>query len=675
MRRMPTTSLPTLGFAAFVGLACLGLVFVPALFAAPAGPQQQVLDRHIYLPFGLDAAGMEAVPTVRVLPPPTRQVATSPPLPTEAPPPTFTPVPSASPTAEDGGATITGRLTIDGEPALEGLGEGFGPGLLVRECFADGRCRQIARTAIDAQGVFRFRVPVPPPDNGFYQVVWLNEAADSGSEFTGADLWAGSYYSRELRVLNPGDAVDLGRMEIADIILTNPTANGLGGLPHLFTWDARKSETGDYRWAICNTPCQNMADREEKTFYTTPGLGRPQWLMDRHPPGSRVGQDFLYRWYVRADAPDGGHAESYHTRLIWFFDAALAAFEPWGLVDGEAWRPAEGDHRSSAWRPAAARQPDAVHQSSGEEQVLIHLPLTMKSARREALAGPEILKPTEPAATATTAAETALPTDPPTAEATPTFTPPPTPTVSMDRGRIIGRITWNDKPLAIGFGEASIPGSPLIELRMSSGVAGGWSLVDNAQIIDEQGLYVFDNPPALPEGRVYQVRWRNDDPLSADLWLRYWWSREITSFGDGSEVDLGSFEVGDVVMTAPLHDSAHFTSGVGIEFKWDARGHAKDIFRWAVADDCVQEVGNSRKNVWSSPPLGKKTSYTTMNPSGFRFDQKYCWFVLVDDGEGGSGSSFYDRKVSWCSSAATCGGLAPAAAVPADLRARGPMPF
>ncbi len=310
------------------------------LLAAP-GQQADPAEFGIFLPLSIRGVSLDALPVPTAVAAPTDTPTepsepTDEPTPTE-PPPTFTPVPSVTPTAEMGGAVVTGHLTTDGEPSLEGLGDGIGPGLVMRECFADGRCEIIARTAIDAEGAFSFRVPVPEPPGGFYQVQWLNEIPDAGSPFAGADLWMGAYYSPELRALDVGDEVDLGRIEIADMPLISPTnGTGFSGLPWLFTWGLREAEMGDYRWAFCEVPCQTIAERERDTFFKSRSLGRtPEYLMEQHPPGSRIGQDYKYRWYIWVDYPNGGHGESYYARMLWFF--FLQGFADFGLVDPADW--------------------------------------------------------------------------------------------------------------------------------------------------------------------------------------------------------------------------------------------------------------------------------------------------------------------------------------------------
>lgn len=282
------------------------------------------------------------------------------------------------------------------------------------------------------------------------------------------------------------------------------------------------------------------------------------------------------------------------------------------------------------------------------ESVVIHLPLSLKGVGRADLpAAPTLAATPVPSLPPATSPPSATPAPSATPTQPPTPTPVPSPTLPAETGRIQGRITSDGVPMAIGFGS---PGTPQIELRRRMGAAGPWELVANAETIDEQGRFVFENPPALPEGAVYQVWWDNPPQLGADLWMGRWWSRDISAFGDGTDVDLGSFEVADLKLEKPCHDCAQTGE---IEFGWQARKHPSEVYRWAVFDNCTQDVA-MRAEAWLSPPLGRKTSYLSGPPPGFRFDTRYCWYVRVEDGANGGGWPFYVRKVAWCSSEATC---------------------
>ncbi len=290
----------------------------------------------------------------------------------------------------------------------------------------------------------------------------------------------------------------------------------------------------------------------------------------------------------------------------------------------------------------------------------VFLPLAWLGVAREAL-------PTAPSAAPVPSATAVAPTEPPTAEpASPTATEPPpptepptatetavppteppTPTPKAPAGRIKGRLTDNGKPLAEGFGE---PGLPQIELRKQSG-GGAWEKVANS-VTDRAGAFVFESPPALAPGEVYRVWWNNPTEDGADLWVHRWWSRDITAFGDGTDVDVGVFELADLKLTQPCHDCLQTAP---ITFGWRARSHTSESYRWSVFDGCG-DVEN-RANAFRTASLGRKTEYTTSPPSGFRYDARYCWYVLIEDGANGTGWPFHDRRVQWCSSPETCRGL------------------
>lgn len=287
----------------------------------------------------------------------------------------------------------------------------------------------------------------------------------------------------------------------------------------------------------------------------------------------------------------------------------------------------------------------------------IYLPLVWDQVGSESLVAASTLAPTVPP-TATegptsTATATPLPTDTPTPEPSATFTAVPTPTLPpAPTGKITGRLTFKGDPMRF-FGEEG----PWIELRRKVG-GGPWLKIANA-VSDDAGRFTFENPPAIGPGEVYQVWWNNPVEDGADLWLHRWWSRDITSFGDGRDVDVGVFELADLILTQPCHDCLLTGS---ITFGWNPRPGERGTYRWSMFDGC----GNleARADAWRSAPLGRGSSYTTAPPPGFQYDTRYCWYVLIEDGANGSGWPFFHRRVTFCSSPATCRGLAGANAVP-----------
>ena len=312
--RRPNT--PTI-MLCFIALAAAGaFVLAPSLRAAPLAQQ---LNQFIYMPMVMKEALPVHIPKMKTV------AATQTPTLTPTPPPTLTSVPSATPTIEKGGATIKGFITVDGTPGALGLGDGFGPGLLVRDCVEPAmgekpECGMVARTGIaDAEGNFEFTVQAPVDPGHYYQVNWRNEGTNSGSPFAGSDQWLSAYYSDPITDIQADDNVDVGRLELANIIIEGPS-NGVGspGLPIEFVWTERASEIGTYRWSFAEAPIRSLDDREKNHFFPTNKLPGRSYLMRSYPPGTKIGQDWRYFWYIRVDFPQGGFGESYYARMLWF---------------------------------------------------------------------------------------------------------------------------------------------------------------------------------------------------------------------------------------------------------------------------------------------------------------------------------------------------------------------
>ncbi len=288
--------------------------------------------------------------------------------------------------------------------------------------------------------------------------------------------------------------------------------------------------------------------------------------------------------------------------------------------------------------PAAAHQPTA---NGGEFQV--YLPLAVQLDTKFNLIRPPTVAPTTTPEVTATATVTATPL-PPTATASPSATaiPPtatPVPTSEPETGTIRGRYTENGEPLPAGYGA---DGLPQIELQRCAG--GECEVVANT-ISQEGGILEFVNPPALEPGQAYQVVWANEPGLSYDGFLHRWWSRRITTFGDGSDVDLGDMEVGNLVLTDICHDCGQ---SLPITFKWDTRPPQSEVYRWSLFRACGNYA--ERPNAYRTESLGHRGQYTLNTPPrGFRLDEKYCWFIQIEDSQRGTGWSYYDWRVTFLS--------------------------
>lgn len=321
---MQRQTIANVGLIALGGLFGLSLGFAGAPAEAPTHAQSQAL---IYMPLGMKSAGLADLPTARPGPPgPSAtwtQAATLEPSasatphlrPTNTATATATELPSATttPTPKSPGR-ITGKLAIGGKPAGLDLGADPGPSLVLRRCTDERNCEIVDRTGVaDSEGGFVFEDPVPLESGRYYQVTWFNEGID------GSQLWIGAWYDTPIRSYARGQVVDVGTFELGDVELTQPThGTGFGGLPIVFGWKARSPEPGAYMWAICEDCCDNLAQRVGA--YHTPSLGkRTSYQLNDYPPGTVIGIEHKYCWFVRVEGEDGSHGESYRHRMLWFF--------------------------------------------------------------------------------------------------------------------------------------------------------------------------------------------------------------------------------------------------------------------------------------------------------------------------------------------------------------------
>lgn len=50
---------------------------------------------------------------------------------------------------------------------------------------------------------------------------------------------------------------------------------------------------------------------------------RTSYTVSQYPPGTQIGIDYKYCWFVRSEAPDGSIGQSYHVRMLWWMGLAL----------------------------------------------------------------------------------------------------------------------------------------------------------------------------------------------------------------------------------------------------------------------------------------------------------------------------------------------------------------
>ncbi len=298
---------------------------------------------------------------------------------------------------------------------------------------------------------------------------------------------------------------------------------------------------------------------------------------------------------------------------------------------------------------AEIRKADATRQEGADLSLpRVYMPFLARAvALGDLPVAPTVQATLPPPTVAASPTASLVPTETATEAPTATATAVPSPTVKRPTGRITGRIIADGQPLEDGYGD---DGLPQIELRL--GLGDSWTKVDRAIIEGGDGRFVFQDPPALREGERYEVWWINPPPpVGADLFLDRWRSRAVTAFGDGQDVDLGSFDVADLKLQSICNDCLQTAP---IEFKWTARNRPTEIYRWALFDGFSPSI-EARNDAWLSESLGRKTSFITGPPSGHDFDKRYRWYVRIEDtSTGGWGWSYYAWRVTWCSSAETC---------------------
>ena len=291
---------------------------------------------------------------------------------------------------------------------------------------------------------------------------------------------------------------------------------------------------------------------------------------------------------------------------------------------------------AAAGAPALRAAP-AAQQGEG----VAYLPFMFRNAD-----GSQTYKPPAKSPTPTPTA-TATPPATPTTMATFTPEPTPTPTQLAETGTIHGRYVVEGEPLLPGFGA---PGFPQIELRLLEGSEPEGIKVANA-IVGEDGRWEFVNPPALGANQIYQVWWLNDSLTGTKVWVARWFSRKIAAFGDGTDVDLGTMEIGDVELGPSPGNDVHYS--LPTTYEWHPRdSRPEEVYKWALYRSCDEE--DRRTGAYFTPSLGHVDRYILGSPprGNWQVGEKYCWYVWIEDGDFGTGWSFYRWKTLWLSGAA-----------------------
>lgn len=165
---------------------------------------------------------------------------------------------------------------------------------------------------------------------------------------------------------------------------------------------------------------------------------------------------------------------------------------------------------------------------------------------------------------------------------------------------------------------------------------------------DPDGAYAFSAIDALPGGAEYQIWFFNDAYF--DDRLLYWAGPRTTSFPSGYNWFPNSFDINNVYLNSPPHESE---SIFPVNFSWASRGIAGDQFYL-----CLYDSGSllDYDTVCTSSP----TPYTnvTLDASSFsgvpgflRYGHRYAWYANVIgpgyDYWSQIGESFYANSVTF----------------------------
>jgi len=205
---------------------------------------------------------------------------------------------------------------------------------------------------------------------------------------------------------------------------------------------------------------------------------------------------------------------------------------------------------------------------------------------------------------------------------TPTSTPSRTPT-PLPAG-IYGRVTYNRSPVE----------QILLTLWFYNGTA--WAPISETNTAAD-GSYLFGSVSSLGSGQAYEVLYANSagDPR----YLSVWYGPIIQGFTAGSRRSGGDFDIANVTLSGPPHDSSR---PLPTAFTWQMRGLAGDSYRWVLFEVETNQL------LWETGNLGDTGTYTlTALPQGTSFGRKYGWFVRVYSGENGFGESFYYHAITF----------------------------
>jgi hypothetical protein len=166
-------------------------------------------------------------------------------------------------------------------------------------------------------------------------------------------------------------------------------------------------------------------------------------------------------------------------------------------------------------------------------------------------------------------------------------------------------------------------------------------------ITDSRGYYSFTSIPAIvpSSGVTYFTRYaffyadaKNDLPGR----LSYWKTRAISSYSTDQIINIGNFDIGDIVLDSPV---SSFVDEVGlpVTFKWIKRSYSpSDSYYLGIVDQSLINYA------FISNKLGYINSFLfnqTLWSQSMKFGDHYFWNVKVESPNGGVGVSRYMHEI------------------------------
>lgn len=180
---------------------------------------------------------------------------------------------------------------------------------------------------------------------------------------------------------------------------------------------------------------------------------------------------------------------------------------------------------------------------------------------------------------------------------------------------IYGTITQNGIPAAFRT----------VMLRKYDASINSWSTAATTTTRGDGG-YTFNSIPSLDSGDIYYAAFSNSSQQPGLLW--FWATPYQRSFSAGTSLNLGIFDIADVVLNSPANGS---TTGFPATFTWTRRSAtASDSYRFHL----YEPSGGLPE--YTSAPLGY-TSQIILGgiPPGFLFSHDYAWDLYVIPPNGG----------------------------------------